>query len=116
MHFLRQKILRQKISCPDTAEISLATPRKDRDITGRALNLLGWNGFIPHDQIEIEVEHGWITLTGTVDWQCQKEWAAHALRQLPGVAGITNHIDVKRRSMTFYLKRRIEEAFVANFH
>ena len=29
---------------------------------------LGWDASIPHDADQIRVEHGWVTLTGEVDW------------------------------------------------
>jgi osmotically-inducible protein OsmY len=49
---------------------------------------------VPDDRIQIMVEDGWVTLKGDVEWRNQKTAADTALRDLKGVKGVINEIDV----------------------
>ena len=71
--------------------------RNDADIARSALNALAWNMYVPQDRIKVEVEKGWVTLKGTVDWRYQKEAAENAVHHMTGVRGVTNVIGVKPR-------------------
>jgi osmotically-inducible protein OsmY len=86
--------------------------RSDTDIAERAAQILRWSEFVPDHRILVEVEDGWVTLRGDVDWQYQKAAAEAAVRQLSGVCGITNAIVHKPRIAPADVKRYIEEAFV----
>ena len=59
--------------------------RNDADIATSATNMLSWATLVPDDAINVLVEKGWITLSGAVDWQYQKQAAADAVRFLIGV-------------------------------
>jgi osmotically-inducible protein OsmY len=50
---------------------------------------------VPQDAVEVEVENGWITLTGQVDWNYQREAAEQDIRPLFGVTGVSNQIKMK---------------------
>ena len=69
--------------------------RGDEDIAGAAIERLAWDSSVPSDAVEIRVEKGWITLSGELDWQFQKEAAAQAVRTLIGVVGVSNQIEIK---------------------
>ena len=69
--------------------------RGDESIAGAAIERLAWDSSVPPGAIEIRVEKGWVTLTGEVDWQFQKEAAALAVRTLIGVVGVSNLIEIK---------------------
>src|SRR3546814_9876286 len=45
---------------------------------------------MPRDAITVQVEKGWITLTGEVDWHYQKDNSRYALLRLHGVIGISD--------------------------
>jgi osmotically-inducible protein OsmY len=45
----------------------------------------------------VEVEDGWVTLSGEVDWRYQATSAEQCIRPLMGVRGLTNNISVKQR-------------------
>ncbi|WP_296069931.1 BON domain-containing protein, partial [uncultured Agrobacterium sp.] len=62
----------------------------------------------------VQVEKGWITLRGAVEWQYQKEAAADAVQALSGVLGVTNRIEVKPRVSVADVKKRIEDALKRN--
>jgi osmotically-inducible protein OsmY len=66
----------------------------DRRIAREALEAIRWNAIVPPDRITVAVANGWLTLTGVVEWQFQKEAATRALRPLADVKGITNNISV----------------------
>ena len=59
----------------------------------------------------VTVRDGWVSLTGEVEWQIQREAAEHTVRRLYGVKGLTNAITVKPQVRVADVKTRIEDAF-----
>jgi osmotically-inducible protein OsmY len=86
----------------------------DDEIAKRALNMIKWNTAIPMDVVQVKVQNGWVTLTGDVEWQYQKNAASDAVKGLAGVFGVTNNIDVKPHASAFDVKKRIEDALKRN--
>ena len=70
--------------------------RDDQDIARAALNALHWDVFVPNDAIKVNVQAGWITLDGSVDYRYQQDAAEYAVRNLTGVKGVTNLITIKK--------------------
>jgi len=68
--------------------------RTDADIARQAESILGWTIFLPENSIKVLVEEGWLTLSGDVDWQYQRQEAADRVRHLSGVTGISNLISI----------------------
>jgi len=68
--------------------------REDADIRGIALQILMWDIEVPSESVDVKVDHGWITLKGTVDYQFQSDAAYEDVASLYGVYGITNEIKV----------------------
>ncbi len=66
---------------------------------------------LPKQAIQVKVAGGWVTLTGTVDWQYQMAGAEAAVRKLTGVHGVTNHIEVRPQVPPTAVKDKILEAF-----
>jgi osmotically-inducible protein OsmY len=85
--------------------------RTDTEIAQTAVAALKWNTMVPHESVTATVTKGWIALTGTLDWQYQKDAAARAVRDLTGVTGVTNNITVKPRVKTIDVRDKIEAAF-----
>jgi len=91
--------------------------RSDTDIAQVAISALERHIQVPPDSVKIEVEDGWITLEGVVNWGYQRKRAERAIRYLTGVKGVSNRLRVKRREtpgdlrerITRALERRIEE-------
>ena len=83
---------------------------KDTDIAHSATNILQWTSFLPDDAVKIMVEKGWITLTGEVDWNYQRDAATTALRYLSGVTGLTNKITIKPKVALSVVRKDIDEA------
>lgn len=85
----------------------------DEQIAKRAADLLRWDGTIP-DQVHVTVSHGWVTLSGEVDWQFQRRNAELDLRSMTGVLGISNDITLKPVPQVAAVKGRIEDALKRN--
>jgi osmotically-inducible protein OsmY len=62
------------------------------DVHVRVLNALHWDLAIPRDRLNINVENGWVTVSGTVDLPYQRTCAESDARSVPGVVGVTNRI------------------------
>jgi osmotically-inducible protein OsmY len=84
--------------------------RNDDEITQRALNILAWNTLIPRDCVRIRVSDGWITLSGSVNWNYQRQAAEYEVRKLSGVRGVTNSITLTSVVQAGDVKRRIQDA------
>ena len=87
--------------------------RTDEDIARTAVNALNCCGSA-FDGIKVEVDNGWITLRGAVEWQYQKRDAERAVRNLCGVKGITDEIVLKPTAIPTDIKSKIEEALKRN--
>ncbi len=71
--------------------------RTDTEIAQVAISALRWNSLVPEDRVMVELDKGWVTLTGEVDWAYQASSAEQCVRTLKGVRGIFNRITVKPR-------------------
>jgi osmotically-inducible protein OsmY len=85
--------------------------RTDTEIARAAVAALKWNALIPKDKITVTVASGWLTLTGAVDWQYQRDAAFRAVRDLTGVKGVTNSVTVKSHVKSTDVRDKIEAAF-----
>lgn len=86
----------------------------DDEIAKRAVDAITWNVSIPRDKVQVKVQDGWITLTGRLEWQYQKNAAAEAVRGLAGVVGVANQIEINPRASVSDIKKRIENALKRN--
>jgi osmotically-inducible protein OsmY len=71
--------------------------RSDSEIALAATAALGLNSLVPAGKVQVEVENGWVTLTGELDWGYQFASAEQSIRPLPGVRGLYNRITIKPR-------------------
>lgn len=78
--------------------LSPAHERSDTEIAQAALHALRWHSLVPDDKIKVEVDDGWVTLNGEVDWPYQLASAEQCVRPLVGVLGVTNDIRLKLRT------------------
>ncbi|MGH2263411.1 BON domain-containing protein, partial [Klebsiella pneumoniae] len=65
----------QEIAVRMAADKQLA----DDQIAKRALSIIAWDATIPDGTVQVSVQKGWVTLSGTVDWFYQREAAACAI-------------------------------------
>jgi len=84
--------------------------RSDRDIAKAAHNVLAWNTSIPPRRMKVAVKHGWLVLSGNVEWEYQSRAAESAMRNLVGIKGLVNLIEIKPRIEPRDVTRQIEAA------
>jgi osmotically-inducible protein OsmY len=82
----------------------------DPEIAKRIADIFEWSVSIPDDKIKIKVEHGWVTLSGDVNWHYQRDAAKNAAARISGVKGVTNLIDVKKSPSPGDVRDRIMSA------
>jgi osmotically-inducible protein OsmY len=90
--------------------LSGSSKRNDGDIAHSAESALRWTTFLPEHAVKVKVESGWVTLTGIVDWQYQRQMAADAVRSLMGVTGVSDDIAIKSTVSSHAVKSDIEAA------
>ena len=93
-----------KISLVDSMQ------RPDADLARIAETMLEWAVGIPSRRINVTVNDGWLTLSGTVEQQYQRESAEEAVRGLLGLRGISNAIAVKPVVPSSEIREDIEAA------
>lgn len=84
--------------------------RSDAEIAQAAQSALRWHALVPEDKVRIKVEKGWLTLSGEVDWDFQRNGAYAAVRNLTGVVGVSNAIAIKPKAASDNVAHRIHEA------
>jgi len=89
-------------------------PPRDEDLAQRAVQMLDWSATVPKKAVQVQVQDGWVTLTGRVEWQYQKEEAYRSIRRLAGVAGIINTIEVAPKASAPQVQSKIEAALKRN--
>lgn len=87
-----------------------SSDRKDADIAHSAENALQWLTSVSNDAIKVMVENGWITLSGEVEWEYQRQIATGAVRYLMGVKGVSDQIVIKPSVSAMAVKADIEAA------
>jgi osmotically-inducible protein OsmY len=76
------------------------------DMHMRVLNALHWDLAVPRDRLNVDIQNGWVTVSGTVDLPYQRTCAESDVRNVPGVVGVTNLIRLADNQRT---KWRSEE-------
>jgi osmotically-inducible protein OsmY len=84
--------------------------RADDEIAQRAVNIIAWNTAIPADAVKVRVSEGWVTLSGEVSLNHQRAAAERAVRELSGVVGILNRIELVSPVQPSDIRQRIDAA------
>lgn len=85
--------------------------RSDEDIARAAKQALESSFDVP-DTVSVTVENGFITLRGEVEWQHQRKAVERKVRNLIGVKGLVNLIEVKPKLKPEDVKQKIEQAIL----
>lgn len=95
-------------------EIEVRPPHKhvltDDVLAHRALDALRHHTSIPEGAVQVTVEKGRVTLTGSLPWAFQRTAATEAIGGLTGVRAILNQIVITARPTVPDTRRRIEAA------
>lgn len=86
--------------------VRLMVDRTDPDIAHDALQALKLGAAVG-DNVQVVVHRGHVTLTGRVEWLFQKVRAERAVKHVPGILGVFNHITVRPVSAQRDIQRRI---------
>lgn len=84
--------------------------RTDADIARSVENVLSLTNSVPPAAVSVMVENGWLTLSGDVEWQYQRQDAADSVRHILGVTGVSNQISIKPAILAQVVKADIEAA------
>jgi len=97
-------------------EVHLGVDKKtaDDEIAQRAVKILEWDVAIPSNAIAVKVEHGIVTLSGTVDWAFQRAEAEYDVRKLGGVKGVVNAIALRPKVRATDVRAKLTAAFERN--
>ena len=98
---LAEEIVIRYPSSPKTA---------DPEIAGRIADILEWHSIVPHDEIGVKVEDGWVTLSGEVAHHFRRESAEDLASGINGVIGISNLIKVRSVATPSDVRDRIVSA------
>lgn len=93
-----------KVRYPSDAKTS------DTEIAKRIVDLFEWNVLIPEHHIEVKVEHGWVTLTGKVNFGYQRDAAKKTAGQISGVVGISDLIELRHMPVASTVRDRVQAA------
>ncbi len=90
-------------------KVQLAGEYSDTDIAKAAVAALRSDVTVPADRVKVKVDKGWVKLTGDVYGDFQRRAAERAVRNLPGVRGVSNLIAITARAEPHDVKQKIEE-------
>jgi osmotically-inducible protein OsmY len=92
--------------------LGIGGERTDVEIAAAAVRALEWDALLVPEKIDVTVSKGWVTLKGTVDWEYKKREAERVVRNLAGVKGVSNLIEVKPKVQPSDIKKEVEQALV----
>lgn len=102
-------------SVADTLTVQLLDEfsREDADLRGDVLRALTLDVFVPAG-VDASVVDGLVTLTGTVDWQYQRDDAELVAGSVPGVIDVFDEITLRQTPKAEAVKDDIRRAFKRN--
>ena len=90
-----QEVVQRRTPAGAAPTAPKVAPHPDSDIAGLVNTALERISFAREAGIRAVVQGGWVTLTGGVERQYQKQVAEEAVRFILGVAGVRNQLVVK---------------------
>lgn len=92
----------------DSIAVKAADPAfDDAAIARRVSAILALDAAVPDDGVAAAVDHGFVTLSGEVDWPYQREAARSAAARIAGVVGVTCRIETRGPPSAADLRGRI---------
>jgi osmotically-inducible protein OsmY len=64
----------------------------DTELAQAIVDALTWNALVPLHRVKVVVSSGWVTLSGTLEWEYQRTSAERTVRGVGGVKGVSNLI------------------------
>jgi osmotically-inducible protein OsmY len=72
-------------------------PRTDTEVAARVHNVLMWTTNLPRDAVRFTVRDHVVRVTGTLDWEYQRQAVQHAIECIVDVARVDNQITLSQR-------------------
>lgn len=89
--------------------------RTDNEIASEIINAYKNDYAFPENKVKAKVENGWVTLSGEVNWNYQKDNAKSTVINLEGVKGVINDIKISPLIPEDVEKIDVEEALKRNW-
>lgn len=89
--------------------------RDDADIARTASAALYWDTLLPAS-IQIVVNDGYVSLSGEVEWNYQREEAEEVVRRIAGIRGISNLIHIRQAVSAKNIRAEIDDVFKRDAH
>lgn len=89
--------------------------RDDADIARAASGALYWDTLLPAS-IQLVVNDGYVSLSGEVEWNYQREEAEDVVRRIAGVRGISNLIHIRQDVSAKNIRTEIDSLFKRDAH
>jgi osmotically-inducible protein OsmY len=80
----------------------------DSAIAGGARRALSVLGGVREDAVTVTVSRGWVTLEGRVESDDERRAACDAVRELPGVRGVSDLVRIEPRARSSRIRGQIE--------
>ena len=75
--------------------LSSGAARSDEELAMAAVNRIAWDVTLPVGAVQVQVDDGWITLTGQLDWQYQRQAVERDVHGMVGVIGVSNETTIR---------------------
>ncbi|NHN24787.1 BON domain-containing protein [Flavobacterium jejuense] len=89
--------------------------KTDSEVVDEVLKALKRSWTVPNNKVTVKVENGWVTLSGELPWNYQREDAKNAIHHLRGVKGVTNSIKIKSESNDEIEQKEVENAIARSW-
>lgn len=89
--------------------------RDDADIARAASGALYWDTLLPAS-IQLVVNDGYVSLSGEVEWNYQREEAEEVVRRIAGIRGISNLIQIRQAVSAKNIRAEIDDVFKRDAH
>ena len=86
----------------------------DEDIAERIAKQYKWHYALGNNDIKAVVRNGFVTLTGEVDWNYQRDSARDLVAGSQGVTGVSNQITLRRHASAGDVTKKIKQALHRN--
>jgi osmotically-inducible protein OsmY len=105
-----KRVVGVRAAVVEEVRVADRTSGADEEIAMRARASISWAALVPKGQVQVNVQARWVTLSGQLDWHFQRMAAETVVRNLTGVAGVSNEITLRTQPQTTGLKTAIERA------
>jgi osmotically-inducible protein OsmY len=104
------------ISVDDKLQVRLldSSRRADADLRGDVLRAMSLDSLVPQS-VDAKVSDGFVTLSGAVDWQFQRDEADYVASNIVGLLDVFNEIEIRNPTPNSYdVKASIKKALKRN--